>query len=138
MGGGVPSGTPHCEQNHTPCRDMRAQTSLRAVKIILSHRFPMRQLRSKWRKYRGAIGYYSACISLSHVGWLLLVDCNGLFTLPDSDSDSNSDYKPNRYIVTSKTVHTVWGQIQISIPSAKYRNGIGIEIGNAICLSEYK
>ena len=111
-------------------------------KIIPSHRCPMRQrekgLRSKWGKYRGAIGYYSACISLSHVGWLLLVGCNGLFTLPDSDSDSNSDYKPSRYIVTSNTVHTVWGQIQISIQSAKYINGIGIEIGNVICLSEYK
>ena len=45
----------------------------------------------------------------------------GLFTLPDSDSDSNSDCKPN--------FRTAKSRIQIPIPTAWYRNGIGIRIG---------
>ena len=40
---------------------------------------------------------------------------DGLFTLPDSDTVSNSDSKPNGYIVLCRTFHTAQSQIQISI-----------------------
>ena len=45
------------------------------------------------------------------------VDYDALFTLPDSDTDSNSysDCKPNGYIVVCRTFHTAQSQIQIPI-----------------------
>ena len=58
---------------------------------------------------------------------------NSLFTLPDPDLDSNSDCKTNRYIVTCRTFHTAWSQIQISIVTIKHRNGIGIGISLCEC-----
>ena len=51
---------------------------------------------------------------------------SGLFTLPDSDSDSGS--KPNRYIALCRSFQTAQSQIQIPILTANYRNGIGIEV----------
>ena len=43
--------------------------------------------------------------------------CDGLFTLPysDTDSDSNSDCKLNGYTVLCRTFHTARSQIQIQI-----------------------
>ena len=55
-----------------------------------------------------------------------------LFTLPDPDS--NSDLKPNGYIVICRTFHPVRSRIQIPTPTAKYRNEIGI----GICFCECK
>ena len=43
--------------------------------------------------------------------------CYGFFTLPDSDSDSKSDRKPNSYIVVCRT-------LQIPIQTSLYRNRI--------------
>ena len=40
---------------------------------------------------------------------------HGLFTLPDSDTDS--DCKPNGYIVLTRTFHTAQSQIQIPTPT---------------------
>ena len=57
-----------------------------------------------------------------HVLWFTV------FTLPDLDSDSNSDSKPNGYFVICKTFHIAWSRIQIPIPTTKYRNGIRIGI----------
>ena len=55
-----------------------------------------------------------------------IIDTNGLFTLKVSDSNSNSDCKPNGYIVIYRTFRIAHSQIQIPIPTADYRNGIGI------------
>ena len=63
---------------------------------------------------------------------------NGLFTLPDPDSDSNSDCKPNGYIERCRTFHTARNRTQIPIPTAQYRNGIGINIEIGICICECK
>ena len=40
---------------------------------------------------------------------------NGLFTLPDLDTDSNSDLesKPNGYVVLCRAFHTGWSRIRI-------------------------
>ena len=45
------------------------------------------------------------------------VHSNGLFTLPDSDSgsESDSDSKPSGYIALCRSFHTLWSQIQIPI-----------------------
>ena len=53
---------------------------------------------------------------------------NGLFTLPDPDSDSNLDCKLYGYIVIYRTFHIAYRWFQIPIPNAKYRNGIGIRL----------
>ena len=47
--------------------------------------------------------------------------CNGLFALPDSDidSDSDSNCKPNDYIVPCRTSHSVWSQIQTQNPNCQ-------------------
>ena len=61
----------------------------------------------------------------------LKVRCNGLFTLPDSDTDSNSDSdcKPNGNIVQCRTIHTAWSEIQIPTLTANY---IGSESGSEL------
>ena len=46
--------------------------------------------------------------------------CYSLFTLPDLDSDS--ECRPNGYIVICGTFHTVWSHIQIPIQTAEYRH----------------
>ena len=66
-----------------------------------------------------------------------IIQRNGSFTLPnsDTDSDSSSDCKPNGYIVLCRTFHTTQCQIQIPILIANCRNGIEVENGirNRIC-----
>ena len=44
----------------------------------------------------------------------------------DSDSDLDSDSKPNGYIALYRSFHTA--QIQIPILTANYRNGIKIRV----------
>ena len=79
-------------------------------------------------------------LSNSSTYFLKLYHPYGLFTLPDWDthSNSNSDCKPNGYILLRRTFHTAQSQIQIPILTANYSNGIGIgtRIGFRIC--EYK
>ena len=58
----------------------------------------------------------------------------GLFTLPDSDTDSHSDCKPNGYIVLFHCME--W--MQIPIRTANHRNGIGIAIRIRIRICECK
>ena len=55
----------------------------------------------------------------------------GIYTLPDPDFDSYSDWdcKPHGYIVIRKTFHIALSWIQILVPTADYRNGIGIGVG---------
>ena len=44
------------------------------------------------------------------------LECNGSFTLADSDAgtDSDSDSKPNGYIVLCRTFHITWTRIPTS------------------------
>ena len=51
---------------------------------------------------------------------------NGLFTLVGTDSDtySDSDSKPDGYIVPCRNFRTVSSQIQIPVLTAEHRNGI--------------
>ena len=51
---------------------------------------------------------------------------NGVITLPDLDSDSDS--KPSGYIALRRSFHAAHNQIQIPILTANYRNGIGIRL----------
>ena len=70
-----------------------------------------------------------------------IIQRNGSFALlnSDTDSDSNSDCKPNSYIVLCRTFHTTHRQIQIPILIANCRNGfeVGIGIRNQICEWKY-
>ena len=60
----------------------------------------------------------------------------GLFTLPDLDSDSDSDLdsKPNGYIILCKSFHTARSQIRNLILTANYRNGLGIRVRTRVRL----
>ena len=49
-----------------------------------------------------------------------------LFTLPDSDSDSDS--RANGYIALYRSFHIVGNQMWIPILTANYRNGMGIRV----------
>ena len=60
----------------------------------------------------------------------------GLFTLPDSDSDSNSNFCG--YIALCKSFHTARSQIQIPILTANYKNGIGVRVRIWVRLSQCK
>ena len=42
-----------------------------------------------------------------------MLPCNGLFTLPDSDSNC----KPHGYIVLCRTFHSAWNQISVRLES---------------------
>ena len=57
-----------------------------------------------------------------HSQWNLLSKDLFILWVPDSDSASNSDYKPNGNIVICRTFHTAQSWIQILIPTAKNRN----------------
>ena len=57
-------------------------------------------------------------------------------TMPDSDSDSAS--KPNGYIAQYRSFYTEGSQIQILIPTANYRNGIGNRVRTWVRLPQYK
>ena len=59
---------------------------------------------------------------------------NGLFTLPDSDLDSDS--KPSAYIAQCRRFHTVQSQIQIPVLTVNYRNGIGIQVRTRVRLPQ--
>ena len=62
--------------------------------------------------------------NLENYEWLLMstaIVFYGLFTLPNSDSDSN--WHLNGYIVLCRTFHIAWSQIQIPIPTT----GMGLE-----------
>ena len=67
-------------------------------------------------------GLNSEFESVSESVSAMLIGHYGLFTLPDSDTDSNSDwtYKPNGYILPCRTFHTARS------PTAEYRHGNGI------------
>ena len=56
----------------------------------------------------------------------------------DTDSESDSDCKPNGYIVLGRTFHTTQSQIQTPILTANYRIDIGIMIKVRICICECK
>ena len=56
------------------------------------------------------------------ISWLIYIAVSGFRFLSDSDC------KPNGYIVICRTFHTARSQIQIAIPTAKYRNWLGIGI----------
>ena len=73
--------------------------------------------------------------SVRNYMWVPTVS-NGLSTLPDSDSDSY--FKLNSYIALCRSFHTVWSQIQIPIPTANYRNGIGIRVCTRVRLPQCK
>ena len=62
--------------------------------------------------------------------WSIFTECNGSFTLPGSDSDSDSDChsKPNGYIAVCRSFHTAQNQIQFPILIVNYINGIGIRV----------
>ena len=53
-----------------------------------------------------------------------------LFTVPDTDPDTDSDSncKPNGYIILCRTFRNARSEVQIPIPTSQYRNGIGIWI----------
>ena len=89
-----------------------------------------------WYKYRNVLScktlvcrsvfendeiYRRFCMKLC-----VVITSNGLFTLPDSESDSDS--KPNGYIALCRSFQTAWSRIQIPILTANYRNGIGIRV----------
>ena len=71
-------------------------------------------------------------LSNSSTYFLKLYHPYGLFTLPhwDTDSNSNSNCKPNGYILLRRTFHT--GQSQIQIPILTANNSYGIGIGTRI------
>ena len=66
--------------------------------------------------------------------------CNGLFTLPDSDSDSglDSDSKTNGYIALCRSFHIELSHIQVQILTPNYRKGIGIKVRTRVCLCQCK
>ena len=61
---------------------------------------------------------------------------NGLFTLLDSDSDSDS--KPNVYTALCRSLHIAQSQIQIPILTVNYRNRIGSRVRNRVRLPQFK
>ena len=67
--------------------------------------------------------------------WPRFIHTNGLFTLPDLDSvsDSSSDSKPDGYITLYRTFHIAQSKIQIPILTTNYRNWIRIRV----CLLQY-
>ena len=64
--------------------------------------------------------------SNEQICFIKIIDTSGLFTLKVPDSNSNSDCKPNGYIVIYRIFRVAYSQIQIPIPIADYRNRIGI------------
>ena len=71
------------------------------------------------------------CFIARHISMI-----DGLVTLPDSDSDSDS--KPNGYIVLERTFSYCTELNSDSNPTVNYRNGIGIGLGVEIRLCECK
>ena len=61
--------------------------------------------------------------------------CNGLFALPESDSDSDSE--PNGYIAMQKFLHCKESESDPNL-TAIYRNGIGIRVRTRVRLPQCK
>ena len=55
-----------------------------------------------------------------------------------TDSESDLDSNPNGYIALCTSFHTTQSQIQIPIPTANYRNGIGIRVHTRVRLPQCK